>query len=223
MIQVNILLLTIIIVTVLVIYSSTQYSKPKELSHFYRIENICPALFIINPALQKIRAELFMVNSWRDWPEKMLYRDGSWKIIPIFAFGKWCRPYCDQIPTLTNLLGQIPNLETALFSRMSAHTILEPHQGWAVLSNKVLRCHLGIDINEVGKSYVAVGKERQYHENGKWFAFDDSRTHYGCNLSNWTRTILIVDVTRPNNITKGISKVETTDELINIINSINSK
>ena len=224
MVQFNILFIVIILIIVLVIYSSTRHNNTrnnkKHISHFYRIEKICPALFIINPALKQIKAELFMVNSWRDWPEKILYSDGSWKIVPIYAFDKWCKPYCDQVPTLTHLLKQIPTLQTALFSRMAPHTVLEPHQGWSVLSNHILRCHLGIDINDQGTSYVAVGKERQYHENGKWFAFDDSRMHYGCNLSSWTRTILIVDITRPSNIPKGISNIETTDHLIKLVNDV---
>ncbi len=223
MIQVNILLLVIILIVVLVAYSSTKYGKPKSISHFYRVENVCPALFIINPALQQIKAELMMINSWRDWPEKMLYPDGSWKIVPIYAFNHWCQPYCQQVPTLTHLLKQIPNLQTALFSRMAPATILEPHQGWAELSNRIIRCHLGVEINELGTSYVAVANERQYHEPGKWFAFDDSRMHYGCNLSSWSRTILIIDITRPSDIPKGISKVETSDGLINLITEIIGK
>ena len=216
-----ILLTFITIIIILVIIASTDRdnkTKHQQKSHFYRIENICPQLFTINPALKSIKAELFMVNGWKDWPEKMLFPNGSWKIVPIYAFGKWCKPYCYQVPTLTYLLKKIPGLKTALFSRMTPYTILEPHQGWATLSNRIIRCHLGIDIP--GISYVAVGNERQYHKNGQWFAFDDSRMHYGCNLSSKTRTVLIVDIKRPVDIPMGVSEVETTDELIQFIKDI---
>ena len=214
-----ILIGVVVIVIILVLFTSTKSnSKMKKKSHFYRVENIAPSLFTINPALKTIRAELFMVNSWRDWPEKMLYPDGSWKIIPIFAFGKWYKPYCDQVPTLTYLLKKIPELKTALFSRMLPYTVVEPHQGLGVLSNNIIRCHLGIDIP--GTSYVAIGDERQYHKNNKWFAFDDSQMHYGCNMSSWLRTVLIVDIKRPTNIPKGISRVVTSDELVNLLNDI---
>ena len=215
-----ILLCFIICIIVLVLFStkSNISNKNQEKSHFYRIEKICPALFIINPYIPQINKELMMVNNWKYWPEKILYPDGSWKIIPLYAFGKWCKPYCNRLQTITYLLKQIPTLETALFSRMAPYTILEPHQGWATLSNRIIRCHLGIDIP--GISYVAVGNERQYHKNGQWFAFDDSRMHYGCNLSSKTRTVLIVDIKRPVDIPMGVSEVETTDELIQFIKDI---
>lgn len=190
-------------------------------SHFYRVDEICPSLCTINSYISRIKMELSKVNAWRDWPEKFLYPNGSWKIVPIYAFGKWCKPYSDQVPTLTNLLKKIPGLKTALFSRMDPYTKLNPHQGWAVLSNCIIRCHLGIDIH--GESYVAVGNERRYHENGKWFAFDDSRMHYGCNLSGKARTVLIVDVARPPNIRKGISRVKTSGELLGIIKDVLEK
>ncbi len=213
----NILLIIIILVIVLVVYSSTRKTK-KRISHFYKVNALCPALFIINPTLHQIKAELFMLNSWRDFPKGVVYQDGNWKIVPIYVSRKWWKPYSDQLSTLTNLLKQIPNLETAFFSRIPSKTVGEVKQDSGVMVNKTLRCHLGFEINDPGSSYVAVGKERQYHEKGKWFAYDASQLHYLSNLSpNWSNIILVVDITRPKHIPPGISSISQPDEFIKLM------
>lgn len=217
----HVLIPTIVLLLVIFLIVAIVRSERNPISHFYTVETICPELLTINPSIRRIQTELSKVHAWKDWPEKFLYPNGSWKIVPIYAFGKWCKPYSDQIPSLTRLLKKIPGIQTALFSRMAPYTKLTPHQGWAVLSNRIIRCHLGVDIP--GESYVAVGNERRYHKNGKWFAFDDSRMHYGCNRSGTERTVLIVDVVRPSTIRKGISKVETSDELLGIVKDILEK
>ena len=49
---------------------------------------------------------------------------------------------CKACPQTYDLLRQIPNIRTALFSRLGPQTTLSNHRGWADLSNHVLRIHL---------------------------------------------------------------------------------
>ncbi len=167
----------VILVIAWVMIGSTRI-QPKPVSHFYKISLLYPTLFIINPALTQIKAELFMLNSWRDFPQETTFPNGSWKMVPIYGFGKWLEPYSSQLPTITNLLKQIKPLEMAYFIRLPKQTVSKTKTGYANLSNITLRCHLGIEIDDCHSSYVAVGNERQYHEKGKWFCYDNSKLSY---------------------------------------------
>ncbi len=196
----------VILVIAWVMIGSTRI-QPKPVSHFYKISLLYPTLFIINPALTQIKAELFMLNSWRDFPRETTFPNGSWKMVPIYGFGKWSEPYSSQLPTVTNLLKQTKPLEMAYFLRLPRQTVSKTRSGYANLANTTLRCHLGIEINASHSSYIAVGKERQYHEKGKWFCYDNSQLNYLANMSaSWSNIILVVDLKRPNSVNNGVSK-----------------
>ena len=122
---------------------------------------------------------------------------------------------------MKNIVSKIPNIETLLFSRIKPGTVLNPHRGWANLSNRILRCHLTL---QTGKdNYVAVKNKKKYHKEGKIIIFDDSKLHYSSNLSNKSRIVLIIDVVRPKYVKKGNSKVKDTPELISLINNMFSQ
>lgn len=192
---------------------------------FFNIDEIRPSLSILQEPTNvlSIQTELSRATekiAWQKWAETELYPIGpdgipSWDIIPIYAFGHWIPQYQPLFPELTNLLKSVGGIRTALFSRMKGYTSIKPHQGWATLANSVIRCHLGINVP--GKSFVSVDGFRQYHQEGKLLLFDDSHLHYAANLSPDERTVLLVDVIRPVNLPKGISNVETSERLLDIV------
>jgi hypothetical protein len=199
---------------------------------FYDYKKICPALVNVNKTETLLEIHNNLVSDeWMDWPEKNLYQtediNGTWKIIPFFGFGVWCKKPCSKFPKLTEFLKSLPDLKVALISKLSAKTKLIPHYGWGSHSNNVLRCHYGIVLpSDKSKSYVSVSddetssEEIQYHKLNDWIVFDDSKLHYAENKSNEERIVLIVDVERPSHIKKGTSNVEETSELLEIVNKM---
>jgi hypothetical protein len=119
-------------------------------------------------------------------------------------------------PTTALLRSLGPGLRTALFSRLGPGTVLAPHDGWAELSNHVLRCHLALSIPAAppGCSGVAVEGLAQPHSQGSVLCFDDSRVHSGFNTSpTQERTVLIIDMARPAGVRPGRATEGATREL----------
>lgn len=171
----------------------------------------------------KCKQEILNCNNkmWIDWPEKNLYgKNMEWKIVPIC----YCVPsdninnliWIDSvekfIPTIYNFIKSLKNVKTALISRMGENVKLKYHQGWACVSNYVLRCHLPILVDE-NKSGVIVNMSKRYHVEGDYILFDDSLSHCGFNKSDNSRYVLIIDFDRPIDIKPGISEISASDEL----------
>ena len=162
-----------------------------------------------------ILEELQKDNEWLKWPETDLYKENSWSIIPFIAFGKNVTTNCNKYPKIHAMLKKI-NPETALLSKMNAHTKLKTHRGWAQLSNRILRCHYGVVVPKK-KCKMVVNGEEQYIENDKIIVFDDSLPHYAENNSSNERIVLIIDMKRPFYVQRGTSTIETTPKLIQFV------
>jgi aspartyl/asparaginyl beta-hydroxylase (cupin superfamily) len=125
-------------------------------------------------------------------------------------------------------------LRTALFSRLGPQTTLSTHQGWAQLSNHVLRCHLALSVPSAGAGGeggeggegagmrgalqppcgLVVGDEIRFHAAGEVLVFDDSLMHSAFNLhASEARVVLIFDVARPAGAAPGSAEKGKTEEL----------
>jgi aspartyl/asparaginyl beta-hydroxylase (cupin superfamily) len=129
----------------------------------------------------------------------------------------WIKSTCDHCPFTTSLLKEIPNVRTALFSRLGAGTKLGLHTGWEDLANYVLRCHLALRVPSAGSCGLYVSGEVRLHVQDEIIVFDDSKTHKAFNESCEDRIVLIVDILRPDYIPKGIAKGGHTKELDSFI------
>ena len=181
-------------------------------------------------AWRDVRAEVESVgaDAWRAWPERNLYRADSgmdWTVLP-FAYTfpaddltqrRWVGAACAACPrTAELLLGLGPSLRTALLSRLAPHTSLVTHEGWAQLSNHVLRLHLPLRLPGAGGmcSGVIVSNEIRYHTEGELLVFDDSLAHSGFNSHpSEARMVLIIDLARPPLAAPGSATGGTTREL----------
>ncbi len=92
-------------------------------------------------------------------------------------------------------------------------------QGWAALSNHVLRCHLPLSVpgptaeGEPSCGMVVDGEVR-HHVEGDLLVFDDSKRHYAFNHHpGLSRVVLIFDVARPPELPLGDAKGPMTAEL----------
>lgn len=88
---------------------------------------------------------------------------------------------CAYCPKTTALLKQIPNIRTALFSRLGSGTKLNPHTGWEDLANHVLRCHVSLVVPEGQCCGLRVDGVEEFHAEGNIIVFDDSKTHLAFN------------------------------------------
>ena len=185
---------------------------------FYDYRDTYPFLNILKHNRQHIKNETLRIieDDWRVWPETYLYANkNAWKVFPFYGFGFWVKKNCLHAPILCDIIEQIPNVKTASLSRLAPGTKLTPHQGWAALSNHVLRCHYGIDVPD-GCSIGCDGEIAPLYEDDI-VVFDDSKMHYAENKGDRPRIVLILDIERPNHVPKGESCVEDTDELTQFI------
>lgn len=217
--------------------------------------DVFPFLEEVRSQWKVIREEVKQAGNWTHWPEFNLYhpeQGQSWRVVP-FCYTipandpsqtTWVAGTESQCPRTAALLRRIPGIRTALFSKMGPGTSLAPHQGWAVLSNHVLRCHLALDIpaaDATGFSGPASGvivEDMQVqqgptgevvtagpnggvicaHAEGEIIVFDDSRIHSAFNHSNTaSRVVLIFDIARPAEALPGFATGDTTAELESFI------
>ncbi len=166
-------------------------------------------------------------NDWTEWPEYNLWKhktNYSWKIIPLMAFGKWSNKNIHKFPQTVNQLKSIKGLVSAGFSKLGPNTTLKLHKGWGILSNNVLRCHLGLQVPKSKCKVFVIGSrnDMMYQKEGKWIIFDDSLYHSASNEDqSQDRIILLLDIERPDNIAKGESDIENSPELNNFIDEFN--
>lgn len=223
------MIISVLILFILILIFSYNYYYLKLNKKFYNANEINYDLNNIYKYNNEILQEVNTIKNkyWIDWPEKELYNQkiGKWNIFPFYAFNIWAHDNCRKCPSIYKFLKNLKGLKLATLSRMTPGLKLEEHQGWAMHSNFVIRCHFGIIVPE--KCYISVsdeyGIQKKFHKNNEWLIFDDSKNHYAHNNSNEDRIVLIVDVERPTNVNIGKSTVGDTSELMNIVNYFKNK
>ena len=250
----NIIIIGLILIIFIVLTFVIQIYLDNDLqldNFFYNVDDISTDLNKIETNKISIYNECIEVYkniAWTDWPEKQLYAEkNGWKIFPFYAFGIWAKDNCKSCPTIFKFLKKIKGLKLATLSKLSPHTKLLPHYGWAKHSNHVIRCHYGLLVpkgcyisvsnnavpplyknSDKLKSYPKniynydksgyINEEIRFHTQFKWLIFDDSKVHYAENMSDSDRIVLIIDVERPSTIKTGKSKIGDTKELMEIVN-----
>ncbi|MGA0317670.1 MAG: aspartyl/asparaginyl beta-hydroxylase domain-containing protein [Flavobacteriaceae bacterium] len=127
-----------------------------------------------------------------DYPEDFLYKNGEWKVFPIF---RWPLPFKTEqseklTPETLKLVEKyVPNHGSVAFSRLQANTEISPHIGF---QGKYLRYHLGIDVPD-GDCCLKCENKIYKWENRKSFIFDDRKVHEAWNKTEKDRVILIID------------------------------
>lgn len=71
----------------------------------------------------------------------------------------WIESTCNRCPATSALLRRVPNIRTALFSRLGGGSRISGHRGWADLANHVLRCHLPLKVPADGPCGLWVNEE----------------------------------------------------------------
>jgi beta-hydroxylase len=120
--------------------------------------------------------------------------DDRWKTFFFYGYGYKSEPNCARCPETARLVENIPGMETAMFSILSAGKHLPPHTG---PYKGVLRCHLGLLIPEPEDQLgISVGGQIAHWSEGKSLVFDDTFEHAAWNDTDSTRVVLFLDVVR---------------------------
>jgi len=151
-----------------------------------------------------IRAELDQVLTYRDalpnfqeisTDQYNLTDDDRWKTYFFWGYGFRSDANCARCPETARLVESIPGMETAMFSILSPHKRIPPHDG---PYKGVLRYHLGLTIPDADDHVgIKVGGEVAHWREGGSLLFDDTFEHEAWNDTDETRVVLFVDVVRP--------------------------
>lgn len=135
-----------------------------------------------------------VAEDFHAWPEKQYYNAG-WDTFGLYAFGHKRPGNCERCPKTTKLVEQIPGMVMAGFSRLAPGAHITPHRGYGGWAQYVLRCHLGLIVNE--KCALRVGPETRQWEAGKTLVFCDATEHEAWNFGDAERVVLLLDFRNP--------------------------
>jgi beta-hydroxylase len=128
------------------------------------------------------------------WPETQLYGAG-WDTFGLYGFGHKRPANCQRCPKTTKLVEQIPGMVMAGFSRLAPGTHIQPHCGYDGWAQYVLRCHLGLLVND--QCALRVGPETRQWQAGKTLVFCDATEHEAWNRGQEERVVLLIDFRNP--------------------------
>jgi beta-hydroxylase len=121
--------------------------------------------------------------------------DDRWKTYFFYGYGFRSDANCARCPATTRLVEAVPGMQTAMFSILSPHKRIPPHDG---PYRGVIRYHLGLrvpaDRDVVG---IRVGNQVGHWQEGKSLVFDDTFEHEVWNDSDEMRVVLFLDFVRP--------------------------
>ncbi|MGN6510200.1 MAG: aspartyl/asparaginyl beta-hydroxylase domain-containing protein [Chitinophaga sp.] len=144
---------------------------------------------------ENIRNEYRSVASQRlymQWPETFLYNEG-WNVFGLRFAGKNIESAHAICPAISAFINRHDSLiETAGFSILEPGTIIKPHVGY---TDRVLRCHLGIQIPEGDCRLRVAGIEKKWKE-GEAFIFDDTFVHDAWNKTGEVRIVMLLDLVK---------------------------
>jgi beta-hydroxylase len=158
---------------------------------FFETEGL-PAAATLRTHWREIRAECLALprGDFAPWPERTLYR-GDWDVYALYAHGRPWMENCVFCPRTATLLGALPGVVHAGFSRLAPATRIEPHIGY---SHAVLRLHLGLlGGADCG---LRVGLQQRAWREGECLLFDDTVEHEAWNNGKDDRVVLLVDFDR---------------------------
>lgn len=180
-----------------------------------------PALSILLEAVPRLAQEVAgAAAAWSAWPDAdMLYEaGGDWSVIPLLhtfpgndVSKRTWTPESARFPETTRLLESTfgPTLRTALYSRFTGQTKLEPHRGFSDLAPHVLRVQVPIRLPMSGTCALCTCSASRILRLGEAVVFDDSLVHSAFSTSDEERIVLIMDLARPPQLMRNVDMHDT--------------
>ncbi|MGR8918046.1 MAG: aspartyl/asparaginyl beta-hydroxylase domain-containing protein [Gammaproteobacteria bacterium] len=152
----------------------------------------------------EVRAELDQVLAHRDElpafheispDQKRISRDDRWKTFILYGFRSKVEANCACCPVTTELLEQVPGLQTAWFSILSPRYHIPAHRG---VTKGIVRAHLGLVVpDEATQCTMRVDDRTIVWHEGECVVFDDTYEHEVRNDTDEERIVLLFDFDRP--------------------------
>jgi len=172
--------------------SNTRYYNPDEYPWAKEIEKCWPE---IKEEVERVITEKDKSFKSNAGNYKSINANG-WSSLSVLFWGlKVNDSIGRKCPVLFGMLKKIPGFSSASFSRLEPNVVLRRHHGE---TNAIMRCHFGIEIPApLPACGIEVAGEEKGWEEGKWLFFNDAQYHSAWNKSNKRRIMLIIDVIRP--------------------------
>jgi beta-hydroxylase len=94
----------------------------------------------------------------------------------------------------TQVVEQIPGLNSAFFSILAPGTHIPAHRG---VTKGLITCHLGLIVPRDGDVRMRVADRVMRWSEGETLVFDDTYDHEVWNDTSGTRVVLLIQVRRP--------------------------
>lgn len=174
----------------------TKYGRVRVFDrHHFDFEHIMEQNWeVIRGELDSLLEDIDGIPGFRQIHRSLTVVD-TWKSHMFYGYGHKMERNCAVCPETTQLLEQIPNLNTAMFSILPPGTKLPPHTG---IYNGILRYHLGLRIpGPVESCGLRVEGQIIHWKEGEGFTFDNRYEHEAWNNSDEVRVVLFLDFLRP--------------------------
>ncbi|HTB07319.1 MAG TPA: aspartyl/asparaginyl beta-hydroxylase domain-containing protein [Bacteroidia bacterium] len=181
-------------------YSEKGKPYPENEPSYYNIKDF-PQLIEIEKQWSEISEELksFMQEKDRSFNSNNYQKiniEGGWKSLTFMFWGfDFSREFRKKCPIISKNFNQIEGMVSLSFSRLLPNSSIARHRGD---TNAIARCHLGIEVSHgLPECGLRAGEEEKGWEEGKWVIFNDAKIHSAWNNTDKRRTVLIIDIIRP--------------------------
>lgn len=149
-----------------------------------------------------------IIEEWESYLEQkqhqkklfFLYNETGWSTIMLYSYGLRYHKNCHYFSKTLDVLKPFEQIVTIYFSTLQPNTKLKPHYGD---TDVTYRIHLGLDIPDgLPACGIEVGGVQNEWQTGKVFIFNDAHFHTAWNLTDKQRTVLIIDVIKPEFVKK---------------------
>lgn len=144
-------------------------------------------------------ARQLAVEDYAEWPQSAGYV-GGWRIYPIYARDpNWhlapnCASHAARCPETAKIARRFGGVAMIGFSMFLPGTHVAPHRDGVDSKQDLLRCHMGIMVND--KSGMRIDGKTVQWQHGRCIVFDGQAEHEAANFGPTPRVILMVDIDR---------------------------
>jgi ornithine lipid ester-linked acyl 2-hydroxylase len=120
----------------------------------------------------------------------------AWRTLVLKAYDGWFPKNSKKFPKTFNLLKDMPEVSTVMFSILEPHAKIPSHTG---KFSGILRYHLALIVPKGEDCFIEVNMEKYYWKEGEGILFNDTYLHSVKNNTDDYRVVLFLDITKRSN------------------------
>lgn len=165
------------------------------------LTNQIPKLDLLFKNFKAIQEELLaidtqMIPKMKDALPSQGYigSEEKWKLMPFKTVGCSHHQNTQFAPILTKIVQEIPEVATVFYSHLEGPSYIPVHSGYF---KNILRLHIGISVPEPDLCRLNINGQVLHWKEGEGIVFDDMYLHSVTHNGTQLRSILWLDVERP--------------------------